>query len=74
MYRDIFNYDFNLGFHVPKKDMCDLCERFRMANDTEKAAMQATYKLHQHNKNLSRKNKEEDDKKRGKTNAELPLG
>ena len=53
MYRDIFNYEFNVGFHVPKKDMCDLCERFRMASDTEKAAMQATYNLHQHNKNLS---------------------
>ena len=43
-----------------------------MASDTEKAAMQTTYKLHQHNKNLSRKNKE-DDKKRGKTNAELSV-
>ena len=41
-----------------------------MASDTEKAAIQTTYNRHQHNKNLSRKNKEEDDKKRGKTNAE----
>ena len=71
MYKDIFNYEFNLDYHVPKKDMCDLCERFRMASNTEKAAMQATYNLHQHNKNLSRKNKEEDDKEREKTNSEL---
>ena len=44
-----------------------------MASDTEKAAMQATYNLHQHNKNLSQKNKEEDDKEREKTNAELSV-
>ena len=44
-----------------------------MASDTEKAAMQATYNLHQHNKNLSRKNKEEVDKKRRKTSAELSV-
>ena len=73
IYRDIFNYEFNLDFHVPKKDLCDLCERFRMASDTEKAAMQTTYNFHQHNKNLSWKNKEEDDKERGKTNVELSV-
>ena len=72
VYRDIFNYEFNLGFHVPKKDMCDLCEKFRMASDTEEAAMQTTYDLHQRNKNLARKNKE-DDKEKGKTNAALSV-
>ncbi|KAK2174370.1 hypothetical protein NP493_805g00012 [Ridgeia piscesae] len=50
--------------------MCDLCEKFRMASDTEEAAMQTTYDLHQRNKNLARKNKE-DDKEKGKTNAAL---
>ena len=45
-----------------------------MASDTEKAGMQTTYNLHQHNKNLLRKNKEgEDDKEWGKTNAELSV-
>ena len=66
MYRDSFNYEFNLGFHVSKKDICDMCEKFRMTSDTEKAAMQASYNLHQQNKNLSWKNKEEDDKEREK--------
>ena len=37
-----------------------------MASDTKKAAMQTTYNLHQHNKSLSQKSKEEDDKEREK--------
>ena len=29
LYSSIFNYEFNLGFHVPRKDMCDLCEEYK---------------------------------------------
>ncbi|ESO94282.1 hypothetical protein LOTGIDRAFT_161502 [Lottia gigantea] len=28
VYRDIFNLEFNIGFHVPKKDKCDTCEKY----------------------------------------------
>jgi len=28
VYRDIFNTDYNLSFHTPKKDQCDLCGQF----------------------------------------------
>ena len=28
MYRTIFNAEFNLSFHKPKKDMCLLCAQF----------------------------------------------
>jgi len=28
-YRNIFNQEFNLSFHVPKKDLCDYCEEHR---------------------------------------------
>lgn len=31
-YKNIFNFDFNLGFHFPKKDRCDMCEEYK-AND-----------------------------------------
>ena len=43
-----------------------------MASDTEKAAMQTNYDLHQHNKNLARKNKEDDKEKGKQANSELP--
>lgn len=29
MYRNIFNSEFNLGFHKPKKDQCDQCMEFK---------------------------------------------
>ncbi|CAC5384820.1 unnamed protein product [Mytilus coruscus] len=28
-YKNIFNLEFNLGFHTPKKDRCDLCEEYK---------------------------------------------
>jgi len=30
MYREIFNTEFNLEFHLPKKDRCDYCEEYRV--------------------------------------------
>ena len=70
MYRDIFNFEFNLDFHVPKKDMCDFCERFRMSSERERTSLQIKYNLHQRNKLLARHSKEED-KERGKTDSEI---
>ena len=32
MYRSIFVNEFNLDFHVPKKDRCDACEEVKTAN------------------------------------------
>jgi len=31
IYRSIFNTEFNLEFHTPKKDRCDVCEQFDVA-------------------------------------------
>lgn len=31
MYYRIFATEFNLGFHIPKTDRCDICESYRMA-------------------------------------------
>ncbi|GFN96029.1 7-cyano-7-deazaguanine tRNA-ribosyltransferase [Plakobranchus ocellatus] len=30
MYTSIFNQEFNISFVKPKKDMCDMCEKFRL--------------------------------------------
>lgn len=32
MYRQIFTEQYNIGFHVPKKDRCDLCEEMKQTN------------------------------------------
>jgi hypothetical protein len=29
VYQEVFNSEFNLSFHKPKKDNCDICEAFR---------------------------------------------
>ena len=35
MYYHIFSTELNVGFHVLKKDRCDLCEKFKVAENTE---------------------------------------
>lgn len=35
MYRSIFVREFNIDFHVPKKDRCDTCEEVKSAEKTE---------------------------------------
>ncbi|XP_072933165.1 uncharacterized protein [Epargyreus clarus] len=39
IFRDIFNKDFNIGFHVPKKDKCVKCLRFEGQNEKENPEM-----------------------------------
>lgn len=53
-YRDIVNSNFNLAFHIPKKDQCDKCHVFRLKKnptDQEKEAFQQ----HQTNKKAFKK-------------------
>ena len=33
LYRQIFNDEFNIAFHVPKKDRCDTCEAMKIQNN-----------------------------------------
>lgn len=33
LYSTIFDTEFNLGFHRPSKDLCDLCDKFKKAQD-----------------------------------------
>lgn len=34
LYYKIFATEFNLGFHIPKSDRCDLCEKYKVARQT----------------------------------------
>lgn len=56
----IFNTEFNLGFYIPKKDLCDLCEGFKNANEEEKNKLRENYEQHLLEKNLARDHKEKD--------------
>lgn len=58
-YRDIVSKHFNLGFHMPKKDICDTCHIYRnKINSTENEI--SMYEKHIRNKNIARKLKNND--------------
>lgn len=67
-YRDIVNSNFNLAFHIPKKDQCDKCHVFRLKKnptDQEKEAFQQ----HQTNKKVARHLKSQDKKDAEESNG-----
>ncbi|WAQ94258.1 hypothetical protein MAR_006729 [Mya arenaria] len=70
IYRKIFNYEYNIAFHHPIKDQCDLCVSFENSNEEQKANLQNIYETHLENKTLARQAKEID-KVRAKTDASL---
>jgi len=39
LYETVFNTEFNLGFHIPKKDRCDTCEAFYHATSPSQKAV-----------------------------------
>ena len=53
-YRLVFSTEFNLAFHMPMKDQCDLCKSFQYSSNDEKAELQQEYDRHISNKLLSR--------------------
>lgn len=55
---NIFTNDFNLSFFQPKKDQCELCVFYENASDTDKVNLKACYDQHLVEKELSRKEKE----------------
>lgn len=61
-YARIFNNEFNIGFFVPRKDQCDVCEAYKNATATEKENLESAYQLHQTEKKLSRDEKVRDKK------------
>lgn len=67
MYARIFNTEYNIGFFVPKKDQCDLCESYKNSLDEDKKALETKYLEHVEEKELSREEKDKD-KARAKNN------
>lgn len=60
MYRNMFNYEFNLAFFVPKKDQCQTCVSFQNSSEEEKRNLEEEYETHQEEKTLSRDEKLKD--------------
>ena len=51
IYNDVFNSEFNLAFHSPIKDKCDLCVSFANASAEKKEKLTEIYENHIKNKN-----------------------
>ncbi|CAG4983658.1 unnamed protein product [Parnassius apollo] len=58
-YGKVFNEDYNIGFHTPKKDQCELCISFKNAVD-KTIELQNRYDQHQLEKELCRQEKSND--------------
>lgn len=50
MYYNMYVTEFNLGFHIPKSDRCDLCENYKMAEKTETLGEDLRNKYERHQK------------------------
>lgn len=57
---NLFNTEFNIGFHQPKKDQCDLCLQYENADLDEKNRIALLYNNHHEEKELSREEKRVD--------------
>lgn len=68
MYRHIFVTEFNLSFFIPKKDLCEDCNKYENSLPDEKLEMEEKYQQHIENKNLAR-NLKNADKEKSKINA-----
>lgn len=69
-YSDIFNNEYNYAFFKPKKDMCDICEQYRLSTPEQKNNLQIEYDEHISNKILARERKNAD-KKRAENDSEF---
>jgi len=70
IYRNIFHNDFNLGFLKPKKDRCDLCERYNMAVKSETMTEDLCAEFEEHNlKKKGARATREFDRKRKEANV-----
>ena len=61
-YREIFNTKFNLGFHQPKKDLCEECSVYNNALPELKLRLQTSLDAHLAHKNAAQAFKDEDKK------------
>ena len=61
-YREIFTTEYNLGFHIPKKDECATCAKFKNLQSDAKDAFQPNHELHLERKEEAQPQKEVDKK------------
>lgn len=52
--KDIVNSNLKIGFHIPKKDQCDLCHQFKNTSEVS-GKQKEKYATHQKEKKYSRK-------------------
>ncbi|KAL4152823.1 hypothetical protein QTP88_000656 [Uroleucon formosanum] len=57
---NIFTNEFNLSFFQPKKDQCETCVAYENASETDKVNLKEYYDQHLVEKELSRKEKDND--------------
>lgn len=69
IYRKIFNENFNLGFHHPKKDQCRICTHYDNASDNEKKSLKVDYEAHLALKDQARSEKCKDRVEAEKSNS-----
>ncbi|ELT98803.1 hypothetical protein CAPTEDRAFT_191861 [Capitella teleta] len=60
LYEEIFQTELNLSFHHPKKDLCDLCEKYKVTEETDELKKQ--YESYMQRKEESRLHKSNDKK------------
>lgn len=58
-YRDIVNSQFNLSFHIPKKDTCDECHIYKQTENPSQE-LKEQHKRHQSHKTIARQLKNSD--------------
>jgi hypothetical protein len=56
-YEEIFNTEFNLGFFIPKKDQCSLCNLVKFGTRQEREKFKTKYASHILNKKLAQNKK-----------------
>lgn len=56
VFRQIFKKEFNIGFHLPKKDKCTKCENIKYLDEDEKQKIKNTeeFKMHMKDKEMSK--------------------
>ena len=62
VYRSEFNRNYNFSFHVPKKDQCQTCTRYHVAEEDNNmtVSLKESYDAHQQRKERAREEKNKD--------------
>lgn len=60
VYAQVLNNETNIGFHIPKKDQCSLCENYKNGSEESKKLIRQKFEDHLREKELSRQEKATD--------------